>query len=128
MRLTIAGIGTASPSVDLEIASTAGTIKLSDTDGSDKETIIKHSGGTFFLQARDGSSNAPLFLVATVVVHLMSICVFYPAVFTFNGDTAAANALMIMTKVLDASGQHCLLLIQLQAYIQKSVTSFLFNV
>ena len=67
------GIGTASPSVDLEIASTAGSIKLSDTDGSDKETIIKHSGGTFFLQARDGSSNA-------VVGHLMSICVSCPVV------------------------------------------------
>ena len=88
------GIGTTSPSVDLEIASTAGTIKLSDTDGSDKETIIKHSGGTFFLQARDGSSNAPIVLGGngggSFDEHLR---VLSGGGLTFNGDTASANAL-----------------------------------
>ena len=88
------GIGTASPSVDLEIASTAGSIKLSDTDGSDKETIIKHSGGTFFLQARDGSSNAPIVFGGngggSFDEHLR---VLSGGGLTFNGDTATANAL-----------------------------------
>ena len=88
------GIGTASPSVDLEIASTAGSIKLTDTDGSDKETIIKHSGGTFFLQARDGSSNAPIVFGGngggSFDEHLR---VLSGGGITFNGDTAAANAL-----------------------------------
>ena len=88
------GIGTASPSVDLEIASTAGSIKLSDTDGSDKETIIKHSGGTFFLQARDGSSNAPIVLGGngggSFDEHLR---VLSGGGLTFNGDTATANAI-----------------------------------
>ena len=88
------GIGTASPSVDLEIASTAGSIKLTDTDGSDKETIIKHSGGTFFLQARDGSSNAPIVFGGngggSFDEHLR---VLSGGGLTFNGDTATANAL-----------------------------------
>ena len=87
------GIGTTSPSVDLEIASTAGSIKLSDTDGSDKETIIKHSGGTFFLQARDGSSNAPIVFGGngggSFDEHLR---VLSGGGLTFNGDTATANA------------------------------------
>ena len=88
------GIGTVSPSVDLEIASTAGSIKLSDTDGSDKETIIKHSGGTFFVLARDGSSNAPLVFGGngggSFDEHLR---IQSGGGISFNGDTAAANAL-----------------------------------
>ena len=54
------GIGTTSPSANLEIASTAGALQLTDTDGTEQNTILKQSGGTFFLQARDGSSNAPI--------------------------------------------------------------------
>ena len=51
MRITSqqrVGIGTNDPSSDVEIASSAGTLQLTDTDGTNQNTTIKQSGGTFF--------------------------------------------------------------------------------
>ena len=63
MRITSqqrVGIGTNDPSSDVEIASSAGTLQLTDTDGTNQNTTIKQSGGTFFLQARDNTDNAAI--------------------------------------------------------------------
>jgi hypothetical protein len=54
------GIGTASPSVDLEIASTAGSIKLTDTDGggSFDEHLRVLSGGGLTFNGDTATANA----------------------------------------------------------------------
>ena len=43
---------------DLTISSTAGQLKLTDTDGTEQNTTIKQSGGNVFIQARDNTNNA----------------------------------------------------------------------
>ena len=43
---------------DLTISSTAGQLKLTDTDGTEQNTTIKQSGGNLFIQARDNTNNA----------------------------------------------------------------------
>jgi len=52
------GIGTTSPDENLTIASAAPTIKFVDTDGTEQNTIVKQSGGNFFILARDNTANA----------------------------------------------------------------------
>ena len=42
----------------LTISSTAGQLKLTDTDGTEQNTTIKQSGGNVFIQARDNTNNA----------------------------------------------------------------------
>lgn len=43
---------------DLTISSTAGQLKLTDTDGTEQNTTIKQSGGNVFIQARDNTNDA----------------------------------------------------------------------
>lgn len=43
---------------DLTISSTAGQLKLTDTDGTEQNTTIKQSGGNLFIQSRDNTNNA----------------------------------------------------------------------
>ena len=43
---------------NLTISSTAGQLKLTDTDGTEQNTTIKQSGGNLFIQARDNTNNA----------------------------------------------------------------------
>ena len=43
---------------DLTISSTAGQLKLTDTDGTEQNTTIKQSGGNLFIQARDNTNNS----------------------------------------------------------------------
>ena len=43
---------------DLTISTTAGQLKLTDTDGTEQNTTIKQSGGNLFIQARDNTNNA----------------------------------------------------------------------
>ena len=52
------GIGTTSPDENLTIASAAPTIKFVDSDGTEQNTIVKQSGGNFFIIARDNTANA----------------------------------------------------------------------
>jgi len=52
------GIGTTSPDENLTIASAAPTIKFVDSDGTEQNTIVKQSGGNFFILARDNTANA----------------------------------------------------------------------
>jgi hypothetical protein len=52
------GIGTSSPDENLTISSSAPTIKLIDSDGTEQNTIIKQSGGNFFILARNNTDNA----------------------------------------------------------------------
>ena len=54
---TVAVTGTLS-SGDVTISSTAGTLTLVDSDGTQQNTIIKQSGGNVFIQARDNTNNA----------------------------------------------------------------------
>ena len=54
---TVAVTGTLS-SGDLTVSSTAGTLTLVDSDGTQQNTIIKQSGGNVFIQARDNTNNA----------------------------------------------------------------------
>ena len=79
---------------DLTISSTAGQLKLTDTDGTEQNTTIKQSGGTFFIQARDNTNNAPIVFAGNgggnYDEHLRILA---GGGITFNGDTAAANAL-----------------------------------
>ena len=58
---TVAVTGTLS-SGDVTISSTAGTLTLVDSDGTQQNTIIKQSGGNLFIQARDNTSNAGIVL------------------------------------------------------------------
>ena len=52
------GLGTTDPDENLTIASAAPTIKFVDTDGTEQNTIVKQSGGNFFIIARNGNDNA----------------------------------------------------------------------
>ena len=53
------GIGPGvTPAENLTIASSAPTIKFVDTDGTEQNTIVKQSGGNFFILARDNTANA----------------------------------------------------------------------
>jgi len=88
------GIGTNDPSSDVEIASSAGTLQLTDTDGTNQNTTIKQSGGTFFLQARDNTNNAAIVFAGNGGgVYDEHLRILPAGGITFNGDTAAANAL-----------------------------------
>lgn len=88
------GIGTSTPSSDVEIASSAGTLQLTDTDGTNQNTTIKQSGGTFFLQARDNADNAAIVFAGNGGgVYDEHLRILPAGGITFNGDTAADNAL-----------------------------------
>ena len=52
------GINTSNPDENLTIASSAPTIKFVDTDATEQNTIVKQSGGNFFILARDNTANA----------------------------------------------------------------------
>ena len=57
------GIGTASPLTELEVAdSGAATIRISDSSVSNRRVDLANSGGVAVLTARDGASNAGIFL------------------------------------------------------------------
>ena len=91
---TLGVTGATTMSGDLTISTTAGSLKLTDTDGTEQNTIIKQSGGTFFIQARDNTNNAPIVFAGNgggnYDEHLRILA---GGGITFNGDTAAANAL-----------------------------------
>ena len=79
---------------DLTISSTAGQLKLTDTDGTEQNTTIKQSGGTLFVQARDNTNNAPIVFAGNGGgVYDEHLRILAGGGITFNGDTAAANAL-----------------------------------
>ena len=55
---TLGVTGATTMSGDLTISTTAGQLKLTDTDGTEQNTTIKQSGGNLFIQARDNTNNA----------------------------------------------------------------------
>ena len=61
-NITSVGTLTSLTTGDVTISSSAGTLTLVDSDGTQQNTIIKQSGGNLFIQARDNTSNAGIVL------------------------------------------------------------------
>ena len=61
-NITSVGTLTGLTTGDVTISSSAGTLTLVDSDGTQQNTIIKQSGGNLFIQARDNTSNAGIVL------------------------------------------------------------------
>ena len=57
-NITSVGTLTGLTTGNVTISSTAGTLTLVDSDGTQQNTIIKQSGGNLFIQARDNTNNA----------------------------------------------------------------------